>query len=66
MAQEERECGPDVVSWFGRGQWPRCTCGFSPRDNTKLNEHWNEAGFRVIDNHGKLEVWPLWKPDRPA
>ena len=24
------------------------------RDNGKLNEHWREHGFRVVDEHGHL------------
>lgn len=48
-------CGPDAASWFGRGRWPSCACGFSPRDNAVLTGHWHAAGFEVVDNHGTLE-----------
>lgn len=55
----EKACGPDHYSWFARGTWPRCACGFDPRDNAVLNEHWREQGFRVVDDHGTLvrQVW---------
>ncbi|SIH22299.1 Uncharacterised protein [Mycobacteroides abscessus subsp. abscessus] len=55
----QNACGPDFASWFARGQWPRCACGFSPHDNTVLNQHWRDAGFAVVDNHGRLEKRPV-------
>lgn len=53
------DCGPDFASWYTPGKWPRCACGFSPRDNTVLTQHWSDAGFTVIDNHGTLEKRPV-------
>lgn len=47
-------CGPDPASWFAPGQWPRCACGFNPRSNTILTEHWRLAGFKVVDSAGQL------------
>lgn len=52
-------CGPHFPSWYARGQWPRCACGYSPHDNVALTKHWEAAGFTVIDNHGTLEQHPL-------
>jgi hypothetical protein len=34
--------------------WPRCSCGFDPHDNTALQSHWAEQGFKVVDRHGTL------------
>lgn len=48
------ECGPVPSTWFGLGKWPTCRCGFAPRDNGALTEHWREQGFRVVDDHGHL------------
>lgn len=59
MGQATAECGPDVPSWYGRGRWPECTCGFAPRDNLVLKEHWRAAGFTVVDAHGTLQVRPV-------
>jgi hypothetical protein len=39
--------GPVHSTWFGRGVWPTCTCGYAPKDNVMLNAHWAEHGFRV-------------------
>lgn len=39
---------------FLRGEWTRCVCGFDPRDNQKLNEHFGEQGFREVDDHGAI------------
>jgi hypothetical protein len=43
---------------FVRGAWPGCLCGYRPRDNAKLNQHFAEHGFREIDNHGALTKTP--------
>lgn len=53
------ECGPNAATWYGRGLWPVCKCGYSPRDNLKLTEHWASAGFSVRDAHGQLVVTPI-------
>lgn len=51
---EITEHDPVPATWFARGQWPTCKCGFSPRNNRKLNDHWHEHGFRVVEDHGRL------------
>lgn len=48
--------GPVPATWFGHGMWPTCKCGFAPRDNAKLNEHWAENNLKVVDDHGELKV----------
>lgn len=53
------KCGPHSPSWFGRGSWPRCRCGYAPRDNSLLKQHWAEAGFRVVDERGILRTYPI-------
>lgn len=53
------EHGPVAATWFGRGQWPTCRCGYAPRDNTLLNAHWAEHGFTVVDDHGQLKCTPI-------
>lgn len=55
------EHGPDHVSWFGQGRYPKCACGHDPRDNTALAGHWAEHGFRVVDEHGVLVKHPITK-----
>lgn len=52
-------CNPDPASWYARGQWPRCACGFSPDNNSILQTHWADAGFAVVDVHGHLEKRPV-------
>lgn len=52
------EHGTDAVAWFVPGVWPRCTCGFAPRNNAELNAHWAERGFRVVDIGGRLTKIP--------
>lgn len=51
--------GPVPSTWFGRGQWPTCKCGFAPRDNVVLNQHWADHGFRVVDHYGQLRCYPI-------
>ena len=58
-SDERSVCGPDFASWYSRGRWPSCACGFSPRDNAALNDHWRAAGFTVVDNQGSLETRPV-------
>lgn len=53
----EHDANPST--WWGRGVWPTCICGFAPRDNGLLNAHWAEHGFRVVDEHGRLTKRPL-------
>ena len=48
------ECGPVPATWFGRGVWPTCKCGYAPHDNGLLNAHWQAQGFEVVDEHGTL------------
>ncbi|OHU47271.1 hypothetical protein BKG82_26835 [Mycobacteroides chelonae] len=57
--RQQQPCGPHPASWFTRGRWPACSCGFSPKDNEVLNQHWRAAGFTVVDNHGTLEMRPV-------
>ena len=64
MGSEEH--GPDATSWFGRGRWPECRCGYAPRDNQALNNHWREHGFKVVDEHGRLVKHPLNRDDDPV
>jgi len=40
--------------WFTPGAYPSCSCGFAPRDNAKLIEHWRNLGFRWVDHGGVL------------
>lgn len=56
---ESVQHGPVPSTWFGRGVWPTCKCGFAPRDNGLLNAHWRELGFEVVDRHGILETRPI-------
>lgn len=51
-------CGPVASTWFGPGVWPTCRCGFDPRDNSALVRHWRDAGFRVVDERGRLVMIP--------
>lgn len=53
------EHGPVFTTWFVRGMWATCKCGYAPRDNGLLNEHWAEHGFRVYDAGGHLVVEPI-------
>ena len=53
------EHGPVPTTWFVRGMWPTCKCGFAPRDNGLLNDHWAEHGFRVYDANGHLVTEPI-------
>lgn len=48
------EHGALYSTWFGRGVWPTCKCGFDPRDNSLLTKHWAEHGFKVVDVRGTL------------
>lgn len=54
----EPEHGPVESTWFGAGRWPTCQCGYDPHDNGKLQAHWLEHGFTVVDNHGTLVSRP--------
>jgi hypothetical protein len=31
--------------WFERSVYPRCSCGYDPKDNGLLYEHWAEFGI---------------------
>ena len=42
------------VNWFTRGIFPSCSCGFTPRDNSKLIAHWGDLGFKFVDIGGTL------------
>jgi hypothetical protein len=44
--------------WFTRGMYPSCSCGFAPRDNRKLIEHWAGHGIRWVSEQGKLVAHP--------
>lgn len=44
----------DPATWFSIGKYPECRCGFAPRDNIALIEHWREAGFMIVENKGQL------------
>ena len=55
--QHEAECHSathEPRNWFTRGVHPSCTCGFTPRNNIKLNQHWADLGFRWIDVRSTL------------
>lgn len=54
-------CDADPSSWFARGMLPRCKCGFNPKDNGLLIQHWADAGFRVVDENGHLVSYPIEK-----
>lgn len=47
------------ASRFVPGAWPGCRCGYRPRDNAKLNQHFAEHGFREVDDHGHLIRIPV-------
>lgn len=51
--------GPVRRTWFGRGVWPTCLCGYDPHDNALLNAHWRAQGFEVVDDHGALITRPV-------
>ena len=51
--------GPVPATWFAPGRWATCQCGFDPKNNGLLADHWADQGFRVVDNNGQLEVRPL-------
>jgi hypothetical protein len=59
MVTRTSECGPRASTWFARGTYPDCACGYAPRDNGLLTQHWREAGFTVHDDHGRLVVVPI-------
>lgn len=42
------------VNWFTPGEFPSCSCGYAPRGNRKLNEHWAEHGLKWADVNGQL------------
>lgn len=44
------------IDWFTPGTWPRCSCGFNPHNNARLNAHWASFGLRWFDDHGTLRV----------
>jgi hypothetical protein len=44
---------------FLRGEWTRCVCGFDPRDNEVLGDHFAEHGFAEVDDHGHIIRVPL-------
>jgi hypothetical protein len=48
------EHGTTLSSWFGRGVWPRCRCGFDPHDNAVLDEHYRTLGFEEYEDHGVI------------
>lgn len=60
MSAQEREAlvmfehGSDLATRFLPGTWPRCVCGFDPRDNRLLSEHFAEYGFREVDAQGEI------------
>ena len=45
---------------------PVPTCGFAPRDNEVLKEHWRAAGFVVVDCRGTLQVRPVGETEVAA
>lgn len=48
------EHGTVPSSWFGRGVWPRCVCGYDPHDNAALTEHYRQHGFTEVEDHGQI------------
>jgi hypothetical protein len=53
------EHGPNPASWFTPGVWPTCLCGLDPHDNAVLAKHWEDHGFTVVDEHGRLVKHPI-------
>lgn len=51
--------GPSLTTWFARGVYPTCICGFSPKDNRTLMQHFAAHGFRVVDKGGTLVKIPV-------
>ena len=47
------------MSRWQRGAWPRCICGYNPRDNAKLNTHFADYGFQEVERHGELVQVPI-------
>lgn len=47
--------GTTPASWWGRGAWPRCKCGYDPHDNTALAAHYRELGFVEYEDHGQIK-----------
>jgi hypothetical protein len=50
------------VNWFTRGVYPSCSCGFAPRNNTALNEHWADKGIRYVDVGGVVKAHSAERP----
>lgn len=44
----------EPVDWFLPGVYPSCTCGYAPKNNRALNQHWHDHGIRWWDDHGRL------------
>lgn len=44
---------------FVPGTWPGCLCGYRPKDNRKLTQHFAEHGFREVDDHGRIVRIPV-------
>lgn len=58
-AEHGPRCDGDPGSWFGRGRWPRCACGFDPHDNAALTAHWADAGFEIVADGSQLVRRPV-------
>ena len=51
--------GSDPTTRWLTGVFPKCKCGFNPRNNERLQEHYRAFGFEEIDDHGTLVQRPI-------
>lgn len=54
-----RDHGTVPSTLYTRGSWPRCRCGFDPRDNAALEAHYRDHGFIEVDVRGRLTRRPV-------
>ena len=62
LALVTRQHSPE--GWWLRGIYPWCSCGYAPKDNSLLYQHWADHGISWYDNHGHLE-WREVSRERP-
>jgi hypothetical protein len=51
--------GTTFASWFIPGMWPKCKCGFDPKDNIVLQQHYRFFGFEEYEDHGRIMRRPV-------
>jgi len=50
--------------WTAPGVWPECSCGFAPRDNALLYQHWASHGLEWYSDGGQLHSRAVARPTR--